>query len=206
MNPNNQLKPLWKASSKKVTLIQVPDLKYLMYDGHGYVNNSPDFMQGIGLLFGLSYTLKFMLKFMPEIQPAGYTDYKVATLEALYWSPTGCFDPADDTTWNWTVMIAQPDFIERPLVELAAVELEKKKKVKGNWRIETLPGSLAAQYMHIGPYQQVGDAYFFLSEGIDKMGYQPVGKHHEIYLNDPNRTTPEKLKTVVRFNVKPKNL
>jgi hypothetical protein len=144
---------------------------------------------------------------MKNQQPAGYFDYVVPPLEGLWWVADGGFSFEKRSNWQWTLMIRQPEFVTRDVLAWAARELSAKKPdlpVK-KARLEEFEEGLCVQTMHVGPYSTEPEtmakiADFIRSHGLrDRVGRG--GKHHEIYLSDPRRTKPEKLRTVLRHPV-----
>ena len=187
---------LYKASSKKFEILTVPKLQYLMIDGAGDPNNSMQFQQAIECLFSLSYTLKFIIK-----NGKHQIDYGVMPLEGLWWSDNMReFSAADKSKWKWTLMIMQPTFISKELVEEAKGQLAKKKELPhlNEVRFEIMEEGLCAQILYIGPYSEETSTIQKLHEFIKESGNHLHGKHREIYLNDMRRTAPEKLKTIIR--------
>jgi hypothetical protein len=142
----------------------------------------------------VAYGLKFALK------KRGAEDYAVMPLEGLWWSDDmATFSVGRKDDWRWTMMIAQP--VDAPPDLLAAVVADvarKKTPAAQQVRLETYHEGLAAQIMHLGPYAAEGPTIARLHAFIAGQGYQRAGKHHEIYLGDPNRTAPERLRTVLR--------
>lgn len=187
---------LYKCGSNKTPIVTVPQLQYLMCDGHGDPNNSILFQQAIEALYGLSYTLKFMVKKGPL-----QTDYGVMPLEGIWWADDmNDFLHNNRDKWKWTLMILQPDFITPALVEEARKQLGSKKEVTmlPQVRFEQMNEGTCAQILHIGPYNTEGPTIEKLHNFIAQQGYQLHGKHREIYLSDMRRTAPEKLKTIIR--------
>jgi hypothetical protein len=187
-------KPLYTAKEAPA-LIEVPELGYLMVDGHGDPNDNPLFTDGMGALHGLAYTLKFMLK------KQGVADYGVMGLQGLWWAEDpDDFQAGQREHWQWTLMILQPDFVTPELVEAARVEVARKKVAPRleEVRLERLAEGLCAQVLHLGPYSEEGPTIACLHAFIAAQGRQARGKHHEIYLSDPRRTVPEKMKTIIR--------
>ena len=188
-------KTLYNPSAKEPGLVEVPLFQYLMLDGAGDPNFSAEYHQGIETLFSLSYTLKFSLK------KAGIVDYSVAPLEGLWWVTEGeLFSQADKSNWFWTILIMQPEPVTPEMVAQAAGEVEKKKGLAQvrQVRLDNFEEGLCAQIMHIGPYSAEGPTIAKLDQFILQNGYRKNGKHHEIYLGDPRRSAPEKLKTIIR--------
>lgn len=165
-------------SAKRDTpqLIDVPDLQYLMIDGHGDPNGAA-YAEAVGTLFPVAYALKFAGK------KAG-RDFVVMPLEALWWSDDWAdFTSArDKSRWSWTLMILQPEWVTADMVDDPRV------------RLETLSEGRCVQALHIGPYDDEGP----LLERMHRE-YGPLrGRHHEIYLSDQRRTAPARLRTILR--------
>ncbi len=194
-----QLKHLYQPSAKQFSVVDVPSMNFLMIDGAGNPSTSQDFQEALEALYGLAYTLKFGVK-LGKYGTKKY-DYPVMALEGLWWMDDMrefSLDRKED--WKWTVMMMQPDIITPEQVELARADLIKKKSpvAAPNIRFEFYHEGLSAQIMYIGPFADEGSTIQRLHEFIHQSGHQLRGKHHEIYLSDPRRTAPEKLKTVIR--------
>jgi hypothetical protein len=191
-----QWKHLYGIKPGPILAVDVPPLTYLMLDGEGDPNISPAFSQAIEALYSLSYTLKFTLK---KSQRA--IDYGVMPLEGLWWADDPrAFYEANKSAWKWTAMILQPEFIAQADVDAAFEEVRKKKNpvALNQGRIGTLAEGASAQALHIGPFSAEGPTIQRMHDFIHAAGKQLRGKHHEIYLSDPRRTAPEKLKTILR--------
>lgn len=191
-----QLKHLYRPSAKKVEIVEVPQMNFLMVDGRGDPNTSQSFSDAIKALYPISYTLKFMVK-----KGEMGVDYGVLPLEALWWADDmSAFTTGTKDAWKWTLMIMQPAFITRQMVEKAKEEVERKKKPVSLplVRFETFKEGKAAQTLHIGPFSEEGPTIEKVHLFIKDNGSQRVGKHHEIYLSDIRQAEPEKWKTVVR--------
>ncbi len=189
------LKHLYRPSAREVSVVDVPPMNFLMIDGAGDPNTSPEYQQAIEALYSLSYTLKFRIK-----KSAG-PDYVVMPLEGLWWTDDPSqFSMDDKGIWQWTAMIVQPDFVTAGMVAEALEEVREKKGLAGldRARFEAYDEGLSAQIMHIGPYDAEGPTMARLHRFIQDNGGELHGKHHEIYLSDPRRAAPEKLKTVLR--------
>jgi hypothetical protein len=184
-------------ATRSPQLVQVPPLNILAIDGQGNPNTSIGYQQAVEALYSVSYTLKFMHK-----QRLDSHDYTVLPLEAHWWVPDMTkFSLQDKDAWCWTVMIVQPDFITEDDFELAKEQLQKKGKdlpALPFMRLERFEEGAAAQVLHLGPYDTEGPTIKSLHEFISEQGLTLSGKHHEIYLSDPRRTAPEKLKTIIR--------
>ncbi len=191
-----QLKHLYQASAREPVLIDVPAMSFLMVDGMGDPGTASEFQQAVDALYGVAYTLKFMLKMGPR-----QIDYPVMALEGLWWSPGAQqLDTKDRTAWHWTLMIMQPEVITEELVAEASSQVKQRKDppALSKLRFEEFHEGLSAQIMHIGPYSGERPALEKLHAFIRESGREPRGKHHEIYLSDPRRAKPERLRTVIR--------
>lgn len=193
-----ELKQYYSAvSPKEFTIVDVPPLNFLMIDGQGYPGTSQEYQDAMQTLYPLSYTLKFKMKKKGK-------DYVVMPLEGLWWAEnmkvfTNAFMERKDE-WLWTSMIMQPDFITQEMVDTAIEEVKKKKNPQAisKIRFETYVEGLSAQILYFGLYSEEGPTIERLHNFIEEKGYKLKGRHHEIYLSDPRRTKPEKLKTVIR--------
>lgn len=191
-----KFKHLYKPSIKKVEIVDVPQMNFLMVDGKGDPNASQSFNDAIEALFPLAYTLKFMVK-RGDIG----IDYGVLPLEALWWADDmSAFAEGNKDDWKWTVMIMQPEFITKEMVEMAIKEVERKKRPASLplVRFDSFKEGKAAQTMHIGPFSEEGPTIEKVHSFIKENRSQRIGKHHEIYLSDIRRAAPEKWKTIVR--------
>ncbi len=191
-----QFKHLYDSSKTAFTVVEVPPMNFLMVDGHGDPNTSPDYRDAIQALYSVSYTLKFLLKKGPEA-----LDYPVMPLEGLWWSGEYAdFALHDKASWYWTAMIMQPEFINHAHVEKALHDVEQKNNPPDLRRIrfDCFEEGPAAQIMYIGPYTDEDPTIAKLHDFITEKGWKLSGRHHEIYLGDPRRTAPEHLKTIIR--------
>ncbi len=191
-----QLKHLYGPSAKKVEIVDVPQMNFLMVDGEGDPNTAKSFTDAIEALYSLSYTLKFTVK-----KGKKGVDYGVLPLEALWWADDmSAFTTGKKDAWKWTVMIMQPEFITLKMVKEAAEEVGRKKNPVSLplVRFEAFKEGKAAQIMHIGPFSEEGPTIEKVHSFIDNTGSRRIGKHHEIYLSDIRRAAPEKWKTIVR--------
>ncbi|MGA2276894.1 MAG: GyrI-like domain-containing protein [Terracidiphilus sp.] len=191
-----QWKPLYEGKTGVVVAVDVPTLTYLMVDGEGDPNTTQSFSEAVEALYSLSYTLKFSLKKSPRA-----IDYGVMPLEGLWWADDPrIFHQADKSKWKWTVMIMQPEFIGQSEIDAAFDEVRKKKNPAAldRVRFERLDEGAVAQVMYVGPFSDESPTIQRMHEFIHAAGKELRGKHHEIYLTDPRRTAPEKLKTILR--------
>jgi hypothetical protein len=190
------LKHLYSASAKELALVEVPSMKFFWADGQGDPN-SPQFQSAVELLYGLSYALKFALKKKGK-------EYSVPPLEGLWWMEgIEGFDVERREEWRWSAMIMQPDFVTEEMVTRARQELAAKRgEPTQAVRFEPFSEGLSAQILHLGPYSAEGPTIEKLHRFVEAQGYRLRGRHHEIYLGDPRRSAPEKLKTLIRHPIR----
>jgi hypothetical protein len=191
-----EYKDWYTASISQVKMVELPVLNYLMIDGHGNPNYAPEYQQAIEALYALAYGLKFKIK-----KGESGLDFGVLPLEGLWWVPDmNQFSQTRKEDWDWTAMILQPPVITAPLVDDMLTETRKKKSLPGLDRIrfEGYHEGRAAQIMHIGSYSAEEPTIQKLHAYIESQGCSREGKHHEIYLGDPRRTAPERLRTIIR--------
>lgn len=187
-------------------MVEVPEMRFIMVDGSGNPNTSEDYKTALELLYGLSYTIK-MSKLSGSV-PEGYFDYVVPPLEGLWWlSDNVAVDFSQKDKFCWTSMIRQPDFVTPQVIEAAKEALKKKKPALelSAVRLERWAEGICAQVMHVGSYDDEPATIERLERFIAESGYRTdlsdTRRHHEIYLNDPNKTAPDKLKTVIRLPI-----
>jgi hypothetical protein len=192
------LKKIYKtlyAPSKKFETVTVPEMTFLMVDGQGNPNTALAYAQAVEALYAVAYTLKFKLK--KEVEK----NYTVMPLEGLWWVPDmRDFTDTDKDAWYWTMMILHPPEVTPERFQQACAEAGKKKDLPAlpKLRLEPYHEGRAAQILYFGPYADEGPTIARLHEFIHEQGGTLTGKHHEIYLGDPRKTEPEKLKTVIR--------
>jgi hypothetical protein len=195
-----QLKQLYSPGKDPVT-VDVPEMNFLMIDGHGDPNTAQEYKEALEGLFSLAYTLKFAYKKSEGV------DFGVMPAEGLWWvEDMRLFSSADKSNWDWTMMIAQPDFISAEWVERARSAAFKKKgqAVVKKIRFESFTEGMSVQLMHLGPFAAEAENIARIHAYIAQQGGEPNGKHHEIYLSDFRRTAPEKLRTIIRQPLKSK--
>ncbi len=188
-------KDLYQASAKVAATVKVPSMNFLMIDGAGDPNTCPAYAEAVEALFTVSYAAKFMLKKGPAA-----VDYAVMPLEGLWWAEDlRRFSAVDKSSWLWTAMIMQPDFVSAELIERALAEAGANKHLPAltRMRLERFDEGLCAQLLHVGPFSDEGPCIERLHQFIGHQG-QLRGKHHEIYLSDIRRAEPSKWKTIVR--------
>lgn len=199
INYRKKYHDLYSPVSSRVEQVIVPAMQFAMVDGEGTPEGpeqSPEFQNAISALYGITYTLKMGRK-KAGIEP----DYTIAPLEGLWWMADGReFDAARPADWRWTLMLFQPEFITRSDFEdaLASLKARKPNPALKATRLEIFSEGEAIQIMHIGPYAEEARSISLLEDYATERGYRLSGKHHEIYLGDPRRAKPEKLKTILR--------
>jgi hypothetical protein len=176
-------------------LVEVPELRFVMIDGHGDPESSPSYARAIQAVYGISYAAHFELK-------RHGLDYVVMPLESLWWAPDlAVFTSSDRSAWQWTAMILQPPEVTEEVFEVAREIASRKAddpEATARTRLERFAEGLSAQVLHVGAYADEGPTIRRLHAYIEGQGYRPAGKHHEIYLSDPRRTAPARLRTVIR--------
>lgn len=201
-------KHLYMPSAKKVEIVQVPPLQFAVIDGAiekgSEPGKSPSFAEATQALYGISYTLKFMLK----KRKTNAIDYPVMALEGLWWVEDGVFDITVKDNWFYTLMIMQPYVITQELFEEGLDQVRKKRgdsPALSRLRLVDFEEGLCVQTMHIGPYATEPATVEQMRAFAQGNGYRDCvglgGKHHEIYLGDPRKADPAKLKTVLRHPV-----
>ncbi len=195
-----ELRYLYGPPAGEFTVVDVPALNYVMVDGKGgNPAGNPEFAAAMEVLYGLSYTLKLTSKRELGI------DYTVMPLEGL-WGTAGQagFGMADQSNWQWTVLILQPEHITAELFERAREQLARKKNPPAlpKARFERWTEGLSVQTMYLGAYADEGPTIERMHAFVREQGYEFNGRHHEIYLGDPRQATPAKLRTVLRQPVR----
>jgi len=200
-------KELYQPGAKP-SVIEVPEMVFIMIDGHGDPNTGETYQTALEVLYGLSYTVK--MSKMSGAQPEGYFDFVVPPLEGLWTTGTGEFEPGiiDKSAFSWTSMIRMPDFVTPEVFEAAKKALAKKKPALDSSiaRLELYDEGLCAQVMHTGSYDDEPATIHALKAFVADSGYEldlsDKRRHHELYLNDPRKTSPDKLKTIIRYPLK----
>lgn len=201
--PGNDLRrahpDLYRAPDAPARLT-VPPLTYLMVDGAGDPRSAPAYADAVGTLYAVGYGLRFMVK------RAGGEPWTVMPLEGLWWAADMAgFSMDHREDWLWTMLIAQPPVVTAAMVAdaVAAAERKGSAPAAAGVRLEVLDEGDAVQVMHHGPYADEAPTIAALHASIADAGLVLRGKHHEVYLGDPRRTAPEKLRTILRQPVAP---
>ena len=189
-----ELKELYRAKAE-CSIVDVPELAYLMIDGSGDPNTAQEYRDAVSALYSVAYKTKFIAK-----ADTG-SDHTVMPLEGLWWTDDMAdFSMDDKSNWKWTMLIAQPDHVSAGHVAEAIEHAASKKKLQAATavRLERWKEGRAAQLLHIGPYADEAPNIEKLHAFIAESGLSLRDKHHEIYLSDPSRVAPEKMKTIIR--------
>lgn len=190
----NKYKEFYSEHKGNISIVEVPEFKYLMYTGDGGPC-SDAYQQTLEAIFALSYHIKFAVRESREV------DYGVMPLESQWWmDDMSQFSRERMNEWKWSAMIMQPNFITKEIVEASRLAVSEKKDLALLPKIELVDycDGQSAQIMHIGPYADEAPTIEKLHAYIKDNGYDFTGKHREIYLNDPRKTAPENLKTLIR--------
>lgn len=192
---------------KKPQIVTVPAMNFVAVRGKGDPNEEGGaYQQAIGVLYAISYTLKMSYKTDYSID--GFFEYVVPPLEGFWWQDgVEGVDYSDKPSFNWISAIGLPEFISKADFEWAVEAAAKKKKLDCSAaEFITIDEGLCVQMMHVGPYDDEPATVAQMDEFLAQNGYvndmSESRLHHEIYLSDARRTTPEKLKTVIRHPVK----
>lgn len=193
------LKHLYDAKPA-VTLVDVPAMAFVMVDGTGDPNTAAAYGTAIEWLYATSYAMKFASKAELGL------DYVVPPLEGLWWSD----DPQDFVArrkdrWHWTMMIMVPEQVTAAMFDAAVAKAGKKLgSPPSSLRLERFHEGPSLQMLHVGSYDDEGPALANLHNAeMPARGLTFNGHHHEIYLSDPRRVEPARLKTILRQPVKP---
>lgn len=192
---------LYAPKAGDFSLVDVPPLQYLAYDGHGDPNTSAEYVQALECLYPVAYAVKFASK-----NELG-RDFTVGPLEGQWRAADmDAFVRGEKDAWDWTMLVAQPDWITEDHIQTALAAVRKKKGLPGldRLRLEQIREGTSVQILYIGSYDAEGPV-------LERMHRQWMpahrltfnGDHHEVYLSDPRRTAPEKLRTVLRQPVRP---
>ncbi len=197
------LKNLYARAKQEPEALVVPPVQIIAVDGN-QPPSSAQYQDAIAALYGIAYTLKMGLKFNKLPLPKGYFDYKVGALETLWWSSSGTLDINNPKTLHWKVYLMVPRFITKKLFAEAVVQAQQKDSTVNydSAHLEKFAEGSVVQVLHVGPYADEKRSVDKLLHFAKKEGLAFSGRHHEIYMSDPRRTAPNKLKTVVRYPVK----
>lgn len=203
-----EYKELYQPKTKP-SVIDVPEMIFIAVEGQGDPNTCNEYKQAIEILYGLSFAIK--MSKMNGTQPDGYFEYVVPPLEGLWYMDDTKFDGLNITNksnFKWTSMIRQPEFVTKEVFETAKVAVNKKKPDLdlAKAKLIKMAEGLCVQIMHNGAYDNepasIEKIKTFITENSYVEDFSGDRMHHEIYLSDPRRCAPEKLKTVIRHPIK----
>jgi hypothetical protein len=190
----------YEASSEGPQLVHVGRAQYLAIEGQGEPGGEA-FQAAVGGLYGMAFTIKMARKL------AGQGDYKVAPLEGLWWAEghEGDFLNAPRDQWRWKLLVRTPGFVGPQDVQAAQESLRRKGKPPEfeQVRLESLEEGQCVQMLHVGPYATEPATLAKMAEFMREKALAVAGRHHEIYISDPRRTKPERLRTILRWPIKP---
>jgi hypothetical protein len=193
------LKALYMPSAKAFSIVEVPPMRFVMVDGQGDPNTAAEYAKGLNWIYSVSYALKFASKIEHD------RDYTVPPLEALWWADDmSDFVAGRKESWRWTQMVMVPDFVPEAMFDAALAKATKKLgDTPASLRFDTFDEGLSVQILHVGSYADEAPTIRRLHEEfLPQNGLVENGHHHEIYLSDPRKVEPAKLRTVLRQPVK----
>ena len=191
----------------KPQIVNVPKANYIAIRGQGNPNEEGGaYQRAISVLYAVAYTLKMSYKTDYKID--GFYEYVVPPLEGFWWQDGICgVDYSKKDEFNWISIIRLPDFITRENFDWAVKTASEKKKVDcSKAEFLTIEEGLCVQIMHIGSFDDEPASLEKMDKYLEENGYEKdfsdTRLHHEIYLSDPRKTTPDKQKTVIRHPIK----
>jgi hypothetical protein len=192
---------LYGSKRGQFKIIDVPQLQFLMADGHGSPNTSSLYPEIVTALYTVSYAVRAIAK--EKLQRT----HTVGPLEGL-WDAKDLevFHTRDEDAWEWTLMIVQPDWITPEIVDAAMERVQRTKDLSAGSKVrfQEFQEGKSVQVLHIGPYNEEGPTIARMhDEFMPAEGLAPRLRHHEIYLSDARRTDPSRLRTILRQPVSP---
>ena len=191
---------LYYTANPKPEIVEIEEGKFLTIKGRGAPEDQ-EFQQKIKAIYTIAYSIKKICKKEGK-------DFVVPKLEGLWWTTEGKpFSEVPRQEWRWKLLIRIPEYVTQEILEKAKQEVLKRKKmelVKGV-KIEKIREGKCIQILHIGPYSTEQESLIKMRKLMEKENLVENGPHHEIYLSDPRKTPPEKLKTILRQPVKERN-
>lgn len=192
------------------SIVEVPSMQYAAVRGHGDPNE-PDgeYGRAVAVLYGISYTIKMSYKGSRKID--GFFEYVVPPLEGFWWMEGGApgVDYRNKSGFNWISIIRVPEFVTEEVFAWAKEEAQRKKGIDTSLaELITVSEGLCVQCLHIGSYNEEPATVAKMDRYLLEQGYEndisDFRRHHEIYLSDPRKVSPERMKTVIRHPVRPK--
>jgi hypothetical protein len=200
-DPKREHKELYAPKNTTWALIEVPGQQFIAIDGSGNPNTSAGYARAVEALYAVAYAVKSASR-----RGTG-RDFVVAPLEGLWWSDMPeAFTAGAKDSWHWTMLISQPGWVTKDMIEEARQAALAKKKLPAisGIRYQTLHEGLCAQALHVGSYDAEAPMLAILHDDyLSAHDLQASGPHHEIYLGDPRKTDPSRLKTILRQPVQP---
>ena len=192
----------YRAPRGRFRIVDIPDMQYVMVDGHGDPNTDPAYADALSALYPVAYALKFLSK-----RELG-RDYVVPPLEGLWWADDmDAFTVSrDKTRWDWTMMLMVPDWLDRASFRRAVEQAGARNGAARleDVRLETLSEGRCVQTLHHGSFDDEGPVLERLhDEFLPENGLRPDGRHHEVYFSDARRVAPDRLRTLLRPPVRP---
>jgi hypothetical protein len=207
MDYKKAYKDLYLPKTEPV-IIKVPEICFSAIEGKGDPNESGgEYKNALEILYSIQYTIK--MSKMGTFAPDGYFDYVVPPLEGLWWTLNKEFNYKSKVNLNWVSMIRLPEYVNKDVFKWACEEAAKKKKINtGKAYFHKFAEGLCVQCMHIGSYDEEPKTMKLIDDFIEKNNLakdlNEKRRHHEIYLSDPRKSDPKKMKTVLRIPVRKK--
>ena len=192
------------------SIVEVPSMQYAAVRGHGDPNE-PDgeYGRAVAVLYGISYTIKMSYKGNRKVD--GFFEYVVPPLKGFWWMEGGApdVDYRNKSGFNWISIIRVPEFVTEEVFAWAKEEAQRKKGIDTSLaELITVSEGLCVQCLHIGSYNEEPATVAKMDRYLLEQGYEndisDLRRHHEIYLSDPRKVSPERMKTVIRHPVRPK--
>ncbi len=209
LNLKTEYHELYTPSARKVSVVKVPKLRFLSIDGRIEAGEAPGtsaaFEEAMMGMYGVAYTMKFMLK----LRRQNPVDYPVMAVEGLWWVEDGKFDIRVKDNWLFTLLILTPKLVTYKIFETARDQVRRKRgdsQALSRLQLQEISEGLCMQTMHVGPYATEPATVERMRAFAAETGYEDLvgqgAKHHEIYLGDPRKASPEKLKTILRHPIR----
>lgn len=192
------------------SIVEVPSMQYAAVRGHGDPNEPEgEYGRAVAVLYGISYTIKMSYKGSRKVD--GFFEYVVPPLEGFWWMEGGApgVDYRNKSGFNWISIIRVPEFVTEEVFAWAKEEAQRKKGIDTSLaELITVSEGLCVQCLHIGSYNEEPATVAKMDRYLLEQGYEndisDRRRHHEIYLSDPRKVSPERMKTVIRHPVRPK--
>jgi hypothetical protein len=199
-----QYKALYAPPTRKVVEVKVPRLKFIMLDGVIEQGATPTVSKTFGEAMMAMYGVAYTLKFTSKLRKTNPIDYPVMAMEGLWWVKSGKWSFESREPWSYTLMMMEPAHITPAMFRQAVADVRAKRgenPALAKLRLEAFSEGRCIQIMHVGPYAEEPRTLALMDAYMREHGLRFRGKHHEIYMGDPRRAKPEKLKTILRHAV-----